>query len=214
MSNSWLKSTAGKLLLTEGDSDCHVIVSLCSYYKLEAELFGFFSCGNDDQVLKKANALLNLDGENKKEVIGIVLDADRDLSACWQRVKDKFSRYQYTFPDRPTEGGTILEADLLPKLGVWLMPNNIDVGMLEDFCLQLVDLNKVTLVEENIQLAKEKNITSFKEVHSSKALIHTYLAWQDEPGKPLGQAITAKILEPDHLIAKEFKNWLIKLFSD
>jgi len=33
--------------------------------------------------------------------------------------------------------------------------------------------------------------------HKSKAVIHTYLAWQNEPGMPLGQAITARALNPE-----------------
>ena len=64
--SSWLKSDANKILLTEGDTDCHVIASLCSHYQLETDLFGFFSCGSDTKVLKKANALLSLDGEQQK----------------------------------------------------------------------------------------------------------------------------------------------------
>jgi hypothetical protein len=30
-----------------------------------------------------------------------------------------------------------------------------------------------------------------------KAIIHTWLAWQKEPGKPLGTAITARFLDPN-----------------
>jgi hypothetical protein len=211
--SSWLKSDANKILLTEGDTDCHVIASLCNHYQLETDLFGFFSCGSDKKVLKKANALLSLDGEQKKQTIGIVLDADTGVAARWEAIKNKLQSYEYIIPDAPNIGGTILNSPYLPKLGIWLMPNNLDVGMLEDFCLLLVEENKIAVADECIKIAMKKNATSFKSVHYAKALIHTYLAWQDEPGKPIGQAITAKILEPSYPISLKFKNWLIELFG-
>jgi hypothetical protein len=51
-----------------------------------------------------------------------------------------------------------------------------------------------------------------KEVHYSKALIHTYLAWQDEPGKTLGQSITSHVLQETE-IAQAFVKWLMLLFE-
>jgi len=211
--SSWLKSDANKILLTEGDTDCHVIASLCSHYQLETDLFGFFSCGSDTKVLKKANALLSLDGEQQKQTIGIVLDADTNVASRWEAIKNKLQNYEYIIPETPNIGGTILNCPYLPKLGIWLMPNNLDVGMLEDFCLLLVEENKIAVADECIKIAMKKNATSFKNVHYAKALIHTYLAWQDEPGKPIGQAITAKILQPSYPISLEFKKWLIELFG-
>ena len=154
-----------------------------------------------------------LDGEQQKETIGIVLDADTSVASRWETIKHKLQNYEYIIPDAPNIGGTILNHLSLPKLGIWLMPNNIDVGMLEDFCLLLVEEDKIAVADECIKIAMKKNATSFKKVHYAKALIHTYLAWQDEPGKPIGQAITAKILEPSYPISLEFKKWLIELFG-
>jgi hypothetical protein len=48
---------------------------------------------------------------------------------------------------------------------------------------------------------------------TSKANIHTWLAWQEEPGKPMGQAITAKYLNPKSKQAELFVNWLRALFA-
>jgi hypothetical protein len=53
----------------------------------------------------------------------------------------------------------------------------------------------------------------FKAVDRSKAIIHTYLAWQDEPGRPMGPAITKQALQPDTNIARSFTSWLIQLFK-
>jgi hypothetical protein len=49
--------------------------------------------------------------------------------------------------------------------------------------------------------------------HCSKAFIHTWLAWQKDPGLPMGRAITAKALSADSAIAVSFVNWLNRLFN-
>ncbi len=57
MAENWLKTTKGPVILTEGDNDCHVIVSLCQKHSV-AESFGFYSCGSDDGAIKRLDALL------------------------------------------------------------------------------------------------------------------------------------------------------------
>ena len=53
----------------------------------------------------------------------------------------------------------------------------------------------------------------FPEVHKIKAHIHTWLAWQKEPGKPLGQAITKHYLDPSAPSAQQFTRWIQKVFA-
>lgn len=52
-----------------------------------------------------------------------------------------------------------------------------------------------------------------KDVHRSKAKIHTFLAWNDEPGLPMGSAITARVLDPSLGSAKIFVDWLERCFE-
>ncbi len=52
----------------------------------------------------------------------------------------------------------------------------------------------------------------FPAVQTAKAKLHTFLAWQEEPGKPIGQAVTAKYLNPNAPQAAEFIQWLRALF--
>ena len=49
--------------------------------------------------------------------------------------------------------------------------------------------------------------------HRPKALIHAWLALQEKPGMPMGQAITAKALSEDSAVARIFINWLNNLFN-
>jgi len=47
-----------------------------------------------------------------------------------------------------------------------------------------------------------------------KAEIHTWLAWQVQPDKALGTAITARYLDPDVPEVTIFMGWLRRLFVD
>ena len=52
----------------------------------------------------------------------------------------------------------------------------------------------------------------FRQVAESKAIIHTWLAWQREPGMPLGRAITARFLDPNVSQVDVIVDWLMRLF--
>ncbi len=204
------KHKGPKVLLTEGKNDCHVILSLCSFHDIP-ENFGFFDCGSDDLVLKKMSALIA--GSEEMDTIGIILDADNpNLNSKWESVKNRLSKEGYSLPDKPDPTGTILFMEDKPKIGIWLMPNNNIDGMLEDFCRELASHDAINFAEQCVLNAQDNNFSTFIGNHQSKAVIHTYLAWQNEPGMPLGQAITAKALDPEQKIAVIFINFLKSLF--
>lgn len=207
------KQDTDQVLLVEGDNDCHVVMALCAAHNVP-ETFGIYQCGSDTGVLKRLNALIVR--PNPPQTIGIMLDADNpSLTGRWESIKGKLRHYTYAFPATPNADGTVVEgvADE-PKLGFWLMPNNQDSGMLEDFCAELAEPASLAFAQECVEQAHGRNVTTFKEVHRSKAVIHTYLAWHDEPGYPLGKAITSQALRPHTDVAVKFTNWLIRLFVE
>lgn len=200
-----------RLLLVEGADDFHVISALCGASDLP-ENFVIFDCGSNDDVFNALSALLLRD--DPPEIIGVVIDADINIRGRWQSIRDKLQNYPYIFPDAPEPDGTIIEGvEDMPRLGFWLMPDNVTPGMLEDFCRQLAPDDAIAFAEHCVTGAKEKLFATFRDVHRSKAVVHTYLAWQDEPGKPLGQSITARVLQPDTEIAGVFASWLMRLFD-
>lgn len=206
------KYEGSNVLLVEGKNDCHVIMALCGYYKIP-ENFGIDECGGYDGVLKKLVSLIM--SHDPPDIIGVVLDADYpDIKKRWNQIKNKIKNNKYLFPSNPSIDGTIITGDDLPKLGIWIMPDNKNPGMLEDFLINMIDGQSIDYVDNCVKKAKDEEIATYKSIHHSKALIHTYLAWQDEPGKPLGQSITAKVLKPVTEISEHFKNWLGKLFTD
>jgi hypothetical protein len=116
-------------------------------------------------------------------------------------------------PLAPSANGTIVESSTYAsKLGFWLMPNNQVSGMLEDFCAELAEPEGLNFAQQCVDQDQANYWATFKASHRSKAVIHTDLAWQDEPGSPLGRAITRQSLRPHSDIAIAFTNWLRCLF--
>ena len=207
------KQETDKVLLVEGVNDCHVVLALRKAHNVP-DTFGIYQCGSARDVQKQLNALII--GSNPPQVIGVMLDADTSVEGRWQSIKNKLQHYSYTLPKKPDADGTVVESssDEEPKLGFWLMPNNQDSGMLEDFCAELAQPASLAFARECVEQAQARQLTTFKEVHRSKAEIHTYLAWHDEPGYPLGKAITSQALRPHTDVAVKFTNWLIRLFGE
>lgn len=92
------------------------------------------------------------------------------------------------------------------------MPDNAQGGMLEDFLLRLIPRTDVLLAhaQQTVATLPEQR---FAAAHRAKAEIHTWLAWQEHPGTPLGLALRRRYLDADHALAQRFHDWLVALFE-
>jgi hypothetical protein len=140
-----------------------------------------------------------------------------DLAARWQSLRDRLTTAGYqNVPGNPISGGTILNPPpktLLPRVGVWIMPDNQATGILEDFLRFLVPAGSrlFSHVESSVAAIPEEE-RRFSQLDRPKAVIHTWLAWQERPGKPLGTAITARFLDPNVAQVDVLVTWLKGLF--
>ena len=116
-----------KKLLVEGNDDQHVIWALCEKFKI-LENFDVI----DSDGIENLNLQLPIRfKQSEVNTIGIIIDADQDIRARWNSLKDKLSQLGYKVPnDLPIEGLILKEGDI--KVGVWIMPNNNLNGMIED----------------------------------------------------------------------------------
>lgn len=94
------------------------------------------------------------------------------------------------------------------------MPDNNLNGMLEDFISFLIPQNDqlFLIALETLQLIEGKSLNKYQTIHKSKALIHSWLSWQDDPGTPMGLAITKRYLTTDVDKCSQFLQWLNHLF--
>lgn len=202
-----------RVLMVEGPDDEHVVKNICGQRQL-GMIEHIHPYGGKDSLIESIGVRLK---ESDIGALGIILDADTDLQARWQAVTARLSAAGYTsLPAAPLPEGTVVEppADsLLPRVGIWLMPNNQAPGILEDFLRFLVpeDDQLIVHVDQSID-GIPPEYCWFPELRKPKARIHTWLAWQEEPGKPFGQAISARYLDPDLPLANIFAAWLKKTF--
>jgi hypothetical protein len=204
-----------KVLLVEGVNDKHVINNLLKIHNSElAEEVTI----RDKQGITNILETLKIEVDANQDFLGIVVDANASLDSRWQSITNRLKEIGYAkISENPVKNGLILESEnFLPKLGIWVMPNNELVGKIENFIRLLVAQEKEPLwkiVEKSVdEIPNEHRL--FAEKDLIKAQIHTFLAWQDEPGRPMGESITRRYFQPNAPQAQNFVNWLKRLFVE
>ncbi len=194
-------------LLVEGNDDIHVVANLCKAHGIP-DTFDIIEQKGIENLLDALPVTLKSD---ELEILGVLVDADMDLQARWQSLCKILAKAGYTTPKQPMPEGVILYAEERPTVGIWLMPDNHLPGMLENFVAELIPAGDALLpyVQKCVQGLPEQR---FPSAQCAKAEIHTWLAWQGEPGKPMGQAITARYLDANAAKAGKFIAWLRRLF--
>ena len=205
------KKTVENHLLVESPEDCHVCDHLLRHYGLAGQVKIIEEEGVENLLQSFKGEFL---GSGKKR-LGVVIDADQDFSGRWQSLRDILINAGYrTVPACPAPDGTVLQEDKRHTAGLWLMPDNQISGMLENFLSFLVPSGDSlwTTAEEIVEQVMKQDCR-FPRGHKSKAHIHTWLAWQKEPGKPLGLAITKRYLDPSAPTAQHFIGWIRRVFA-
>ncbi|MEN8220991.1 MAG: DUF3226 domain-containing protein [Pseudomonadota bacterium] len=209
-----------KLLIVEGIDDKYVISRLLQRRKITYEDFGIHDANGIKQSLNTLSCAIK---SGNYEIIGIVVDADSDLLERWQELKNRLIKAGYQqIPENPHPKGIIITdpEEELPTVGIWIMPNNQKTGMLEDFIRFLVPEGDelLSIAQKQVNDIIKAGQNRFTQTHKSKAIIHTWLAWQERPGTQLGKAITYRFIKNQQYIlndgkASDFINWLQILFK-
>ncbi len=146
--------------------------------------------------------------------VGFVLDADISLSNRWQAVCDRLREVGMAPPDDPPAEGYIgVAEDYKATVGVWLMPDNQREGKLEDFLCNLIAEGDALIGHAGDATAKATEIDMrFADGDAPKAVLHTWLAWQQAPGCPYGTAMRARYFDHDAEVAQRFVDWFRRLY--
>lgn len=218
-----------RVLLVEGPTDEHLFYHLLRFRGIQVllskEKKSAPAVGTDDIAIRVKpmegfeRLRIELPVELKAsglERLGIAVDANANLPARWQSIRDRLVETGYNaVPHEPVTEGTIVHAVGSPIVGIWLMPDNQSPGMLEHFLKSLLptDDSLWPRVKECVaHIPDEERRFPFQ--HEIKAQVHTWLAWQHEPGKPFGQAITAGYLDPNAPQAERLIVWIRRLFEE
>lgn len=216
-----------KLLLVEGEFDKYFIRELLrqpsnTIENLAIESFkiankaafkadeqGIFSLLKSLPVIIKATP--------PTSTLGVVVDADMHAAGRWQRIQQILLEEGYQhLPTTTFPNGLIVPTnDILPRFGLWIMPDNQEAGIIENFIRQLIHNEDKLQPEIDLVLdtLRQKDLQLFTDIHRPKAFIRTWLAWQQNPETSFGVAIAKKVLTTEAELGQRFVNWLNQLFN-
>lgn len=207
-------------LLVEGSDDQHVMWALFGAHGVP-EPFKVVTPNPDkgknfggvDELLRTLPTRLKA---SDLERLGVVVDADEHLQGRWDAVKHILEARGCTgLPAVPLREGIVAQIPDGPRVGVWVMPDNTLPGMLESILAYLAPAADPLLghVHGFIDTIPP-GCARCPAGRIPKARIHAWLAVQSEPGKPLGQAITAKYLDPNVPEVTTFLQWVRAVLVD
>ena len=197
-----------RVLLVEGVDDKHVVGHLCSRH-----LCSHFTVGSDVDIKEKQGIdglLKSLTLEVKApglSVLGIITDANHDIASRWQAIADRLHKVGISIPDQPQPDGVVVQDRI--RVGVWLMPDNMRKGALEDFILGMIPQ------DDSVWVLAQKYIESIPASEQPrniiKAKIHAWLAVRPDGPIRMGTAVKTGDLDARSLEAKKFIEWIERL---
>ncbi len=212
-----MPSKNGPQVRVEGRDDKHALLNLLvlhgiGYDNRRGELPVFYEAGGVDELLDSIGPTVRT---NATHAVGFVLDADSSSSARWHRIRQRLADVDVDAGETLPPAGFIgVSTKYKTRVGVWLMPDNSTDGELEDFLRLLVNEGDelLALAEKSSDEARSLGAT-FPAVARPKAVLHAWLAWQEQPGMPYGTAIRARYFERDSEVATAFVDWYRRLFE-
>jgi hypothetical protein len=212
-----LRRTHPRVLIVEGKDELRVLPELL-------ELAGIpWPKGGEPVRIEEQNGIDNILAPGFIEttlkasgvlVVGIVVDANGDPATRWARLH---ARLVESYPELPTglpTTGLIHHTSDKPRVGVWVMPDNVRTGMLETLLLALRvgDQGLHNHARDATDQARALG-APFRDSHREKAELHAWLAWQDPPGRQLHDAVRARKLLPAPPVTDVFVTWFRGLFQ-
>lgn len=228
-------SSAPRVLLVEGQDDKHMIWQLCKRdpsfsvsregaegYEMWVKIrnqrtkFEITEKGSRKSLLDSIWVEVNASG---MQTVGIIMDADSDVRNSWKDIITGFSGTDIKLPASPATTGTIVNPGVspsgvpLPRIGVWLMPDNESKGELEDLAFSMVPSNDDTWkLAQNYIDGIPSPERKFQPDKIDKAKLYAWLATRKEPSR-MGAAIgAAGGLDASIPVCKDLLAWLSDLF--
>ena len=192
-------------LRVEGNDDSHALRHLLIRHGVDYDqkpwptwFPSIEETGGKDKLLE--TLVLNVRASSGRAV-GFVLDANSSLRSRWEAVAEQLGKLDLEVPKEiPCEGFVGESRKFQARVGVWLMPDNRQEGTLEHFLETLVQegdplFDYASESTENARTHGARYPDAAGE--TMKAVLHTWLAWQEEPGLPYGTAIRARYFRHD-----------------
>ena len=201
--------SSGNLLIVEGVDDKYVAIQIAIRLGSVPQ-FCAFDRGPIEELLRSVEFDVRLPG---CDAIGFLVDADDNPMARWDAVSNRLRNAGVDAPGTPDSSGTIIDAtDEIPRVGVWMMPDNQSRGELEDFVAEMIPDNDPVwpLSRDYVRRIPDEH-REFAEHKTSTAELYAWLATREDPRR-MGEAIRDRYLDIDGALCTRFTDWLERLF--
>ena len=194
------------LLIVEGQSDEHVVRHIWRRHPSDFP----FDVSRKDNVEQLLDSIVPEIKAPGRKSMGIIVDANDDLPARWDALTNRLRAENLRLPESPNPTGTIIHSS--PRIGIWLMPDNISEGEIEDFVVRMIPKGDPVwpLSQDYIERIPSAD-RRFSEGKTQRAKLYSWLAAREDP-RQMGLAIRTHDLEVDGDLCKTFVAWLAELF--
>lgn len=216
---------AKKILLVEGDADKSFFQKICKNLSLDTyvqvappkDLSGTHN--SKEGVFQQLGLLFPQLNDGELTHIAVVVDADylAQHGLGYQKTIDRITSIVEPFGfelDQDAQSGICFKnPDGLADFGLWIMPNNQQEGMLEDWIKTCISETEQTLFQQATDAVQNIPTPKFPAHLTSKAEVATWLAWQKQPGHGLYAVIKDQLLDYESPLFKELERWLLNVFA-
>lgn len=211
------------LLFVEGKAERIFIPLMLGADKAKLEIVDVEGNTNFKDKIKQLKAR---SGFEKIPAIGIIRDAEVNLKnksniapvspveSAWDSVKGWLIDLKLPYPSKP---GIFTKKEVSPAVGVYLLPDNLSAGMLEDLAFDSIDENIKRCIEDFYECIKRSRPNDPEGFNLAKAKFRTFLATRAGIVKAcnLHKALEedSTILDLNHNCFSDLRNFLNELIK-
>ncbi len=200
-----------RLLMVEGKDECNFFKAMLKHEHINN--IQVVDIGGKDKFKTEFPLLINAEGFSGVHMLGFVRDAEQNQAhSAFSSICDILKKYGFS---TPSDINTIHhDHENNRKIGIFIMPNNFDEGILEDLCIQSVESKPIfRCVDEYIECCLSRLSDNERNINISKAKIQTYLAIKKPIANTLGLAATKGYWGFEENCFSEIKEFIHNLFQ-
>lgn len=217
-----------KILIVEGKYDEEFYGAVCRTVGLGTlvtvappqKVGGNFN--NKEGVFNHLPTMLQQLADGHIENLAVVVDADFDgegglgYKRTVERVQEIVKAFGFLIDTKTKKalGGHVFNSsDGLSDFGLWVMPNNQHDGMLEHWIKSCITPEELPLYDHAAAVVAAVPDPKFKAIHTAKAEVSTWLAWQRIPGRGPEHAIAEKLFDTASVQFDLLVKWLRHIYG-
>lgn len=217
-----------KNLIVEGLGDKFFFERYCEHHAFDVDVTVItpedvsneFHTTKSGVIFSSLNKLIEQVSVGKITRLGIIVDADQEsvksgIKKTKLDLQTILQPHGYTL-NNANHGLVATNNDGLIDIGIWIMPDNIVDGTIENWIENLVHEKESELFQYSkkcVANLKTNNLQKFKDSRVIKAELATWFAWQKSPGYGLDFFFDEPLIDQNSPIYKNFSEWFKKTFS-